>query len=100
RAKAQLAESQERSAQLLGDAEERLGQIRVERESVAGYLQNLRGMLAQAERVAADHGFPMEQADEPAAAAASAAEPSGSAEDGDADAGDVDEETLEREHAS
>ena len=38
----------------MADAEERLAQIRIEREAVAGYFENLRGVLQQAEKVTAD----------------------------------------------
>jgi DNA-binding TFAR19-related protein (PDSD5 family) len=36
---------------MLEEAEERLRQIRLERESVAGYFESLRGVLSQAEKV-------------------------------------------------
>jgi hypothetical protein len=36
---------------LVADAEDRLGKIRIEREAVAGYFENLRGLLSQAEAV-------------------------------------------------
>jgi len=35
----------------VSDAEERLDKIRIEREAVAGYFENLRGLLTQAETV-------------------------------------------------
>jgi hypothetical protein len=38
------------------DAEDRLSQIRIERESVAGYFESLRGALTQAEEATATHG--------------------------------------------
>ena len=66
RAKALVSEAEARAAALLGDAESRLTQIRSERESVAGYIENLRGVLAQAESVAADHGFPTSPPDDTA----------------------------------
>ena len=38
----------------MADAEDRLSQIRIERDAVAGYFESLRGVLTQAEQVAAD----------------------------------------------
>ena len=67
RAKALVDEAEKRAAALLGDAEGRLVADPVERESVAGYIENLRGVLAQAETVAAEHGFPVSAPDEPEA---------------------------------
>ena len=55
RAAALVDEAEERTQRLVADAEERLAQIRIEREAVAGYFENLRGVLQQAEKVSADH---------------------------------------------
>ena len=105
-------ETVQEAAALLKDAEQRLEQIRVERESVAGYIANLRGVLDSADRAAAAHGFPT-VAPEPVTAAspiveAPQAEPSadhghgGPGDDAGDDAGDdgLDEQTREREHAN
>ena len=54
RADALIEEAEERTQRLVADAEERLSQIRIEREAVAGYFENLRGMLQQADKVSAD----------------------------------------------
>jgi DivIVA domain-containing protein len=50
-AAALLAETTIQTRTLVATAEERLAQIRIERDSVAGYFENLRTLLAQAERV-------------------------------------------------
>ena len=44
----------EPTIRLVSEAEERLSKIRIERETVAGYLENLRGVLQQAEKVASE----------------------------------------------
>ena len=49
-----IADAEERTRALVADAEDRLSQIRIERDAVAGYLESLRGVLTQAEQVAAD----------------------------------------------
>ncbi|MEP6479060.1 MAG: hypothetical protein ABJB03_06690, partial [Rhodoglobus sp.] len=54
RSKATIEEAEKHAAQLVSEAEERLAKIRIERESVAGYLENLRGVLQQAEKVASE----------------------------------------------
>jgi hypothetical protein len=36
----------------VADAEDRLAQIKIERDAVAGYFESLRGVLTQAEQVA------------------------------------------------
>ena len=109
-----LKDAEKKSAALLKDAEQRLEQIRVERESVAGYIANLRGVLDSADRAAADHGFPSVApepvtAATPVVAAADAApevegepEPDAAADDHDGEPGDdgIDEQTREREHAN
>ncbi len=46
-----MRDAEKRSAKLVSDAEERLAQIRIEREAVAGYFESLRGVLSQAEKV-------------------------------------------------
>jgi len=38
----------------VSDAEERLAKIRMERDTVAGYFENLRGVLSQAEKVTSE----------------------------------------------
>jgi DNA-binding TFAR19-related protein (PDSD5 family) len=38
----------------VSEAEERLAKIKLERETVAGYFENLRGVLQDAERVTAE----------------------------------------------
>jgi len=38
----------------VSEAEDRLAKIRIERETVAGYFENLRGVLQQAEKVTAE----------------------------------------------
>jgi hypothetical protein len=90
-----LKDAEKKSAGLLKDAEQRLEQIRVERESVADYIANLRGVLDSADRAAADHGFPT-VAPEPVTAATQVVETPGdrSGDDG------IDEQTREREHAN
>jgi len=35
----------------VSEAEERLARLRVERDAVAGYLEGLRGVLSQAEKI-------------------------------------------------
>jgi DNA-binding TFAR19-related protein (PDSD5 family) len=39
---------------MVAEAEDRLAQIRLEREAVAGYFESLRGVLSQAEKVHSD----------------------------------------------
>ena len=91
RAKDLVSEAEKRAKTLLGDAEDRLVQIRLERESVAGYLQNLRGVLASAETLAADHGFPAGPQDDAYTASVEVA----SGDDRNED--DLDEEARARE---
>ena len=50
-AKELLDEAEVRTRALVADAEDRLSQIRIERDAVAGYFESLRGVLTQAERV-------------------------------------------------
>src|SRR5690606_5128109 len=89
RAKELVSDAEQRASKLLGDAEQRLVEIRLERESVAGYIQSLRGVLASAEKLAEDHGFPAGVPDdEPPAAGTDDAD-----EADDADAGEIDEDT-------
>ncbi|WP_414172537.1 hypothetical protein [Clavibacter tessellarius] len=38
----------------MADAEERLDRIRIEREAVAAYLENVRGVLTQADDASSD----------------------------------------------
>ncbi|MEO5920952.1 MAG: hypothetical protein ABIQ01_07400, partial [Pseudolysinimonas sp.] len=104
-AKAIVTEAEARAAALLGDAEGRLTQIRSERESVAGYIENLRGVLAQAETIAADHGFPTSPPDDTVEvatqqAAEPAEQPDEQPDEQTADEADEDEEAREREHAN
>ncbi len=47
-------EAQERSARLIEEAEDRLAKIRIERDAISGYLENLRGVLSHAESLTAD----------------------------------------------
>ena len=54
RARTLVEEAEHRSAALTADAEERLAKIRIERETVAGYLENLKGALQQVESVASE----------------------------------------------
>ena len=49
-----IAEAEARTAALVADAEDRLSQIRIERDAVAGYFESLRSVLKQAEHVASD----------------------------------------------
>jgi len=49
KASAMVIEAERRVADLVSDAEERLPKIRVEREAVGHYLQNLRGVLTEAD---------------------------------------------------
>ena len=51
RANEMLREATESTRALVTDAEDRMKQIRVEREAVAGYFESLRSVLSQAERV-------------------------------------------------
>jgi vacuolar-type H+-ATPase subunit H len=46
--------AEKRTRAIVADAEDRLSQIRIERDAVAAYFEGLRGVLAQAERAAAD----------------------------------------------
>ena len=55
RSRAMIADAERRSAELVSDAEERLAKIRIERDTVAGYLENLRGVLQEAEKVTAEN---------------------------------------------
>jgi len=65
-----VADATAQSKKLMDEAEERLSKIRIERDAVAGYFQNLRGLLADADKLA-------DAAQEPAPkAAAIAAAPS------------------------
>jgi len=98
RAKALVAEAESRAAALLGDAENRLTQIRSERESVAGYIENLRSVLAQAESVTAEHGFPVAPRDEPEALRVEPAVEEAAGETSD-ETVDQDAEAREPEHA-
>ena len=54
RSKAIIADAEKRSAQLVQDAEERLTKIKQERDTVAGYFENLRGVLQQAEEAVSE----------------------------------------------
>ena len=54
RARAIVAEAEERSSRLVAEAEDRLAKIRIERDAVAGYFENLRGVLSQAESLTTD----------------------------------------------
>jgi hypothetical protein len=54
RAKALVDDAERRAAELVSDAEERLAKIRIERDTVAGYFENLRGVLSQAEKVSSE----------------------------------------------
>jgi hypothetical protein len=49
-----IADAEERTRALVADAEDRLSQIQIERDAVAGYFESLRGVLTQAEQMAAD----------------------------------------------
>ena len=49
-----ISDAEERTRALVADAEDRLSQIRIERDAVAGYFESLRGVLSQAQQVAAD----------------------------------------------
>ena len=53
RAAAIMDDAEKRSSQLVSEAEERLAKIMLERDTVAGYLENLRGVLQQAEKMSA-----------------------------------------------
>jgi DNA-binding TFAR19-related protein (PDSD5 family) len=48
-----VTDAELRTRVLVADAEERLSQIRIERDAVAGYFESLRGLLTQAEKVTA-----------------------------------------------
>jgi hypothetical protein len=63
-AKKLIADAQKQAKALIADAEDRLAKIRVEREAVAGYFENLRGLLAGADAFTAPVGFPV-PGDEP-----------------------------------
>ena len=54
RAKSLVDDAERRTSQLVSDAEERLAKIRIERDTVAGYFENLRGVLQQAEKVSSE----------------------------------------------
>ena len=43
-----VAEAEERTAAIVAESEDRLAAIRTERDAVAGYLENLRGVLTHA----------------------------------------------------
>lgn len=43
-----VSDAEERTAAITAEAEDRLSAIRTEREAVAGYLENLRGVLTHA----------------------------------------------------
>jgi vacuolar-type H+-ATPase subunit H len=47
RSRSILADAQQRADDLVGDAEERLAEITRERDAVADYFENLRGMIGQ-----------------------------------------------------
>ena len=49
-----IKDAEKRTADLIADAEERLSQIRIEREAVAGFFESLRTVLSQAEKVATE----------------------------------------------
>ena len=53
-----IDEAEARTAKLVADAEERLSQIRIEKEAVAGYFESLRNVLQQAEKVTAEKVTP------------------------------------------
>ena len=46
-----LDDAEERTTRMVNDAEDRLANIRIERDAVAGYFETLRGVLSQAEKV-------------------------------------------------
>jgi hypothetical protein len=48
-------DAEARSTELVSDAERRLAELREEREAVASYVEGLRGVLSQAEKVTAEH---------------------------------------------
>jgi hypothetical protein len=49
-----VAEAEERSTRLVRDAEERLAELREERDAIAQYFESLRGALRSAEPVDAE----------------------------------------------
>ena len=49
-----MADAERRARETLADAEERLDRIRIEREAVAAYLENVRGVLTQADDTSSD----------------------------------------------
>lgn len=51
KAQALVTEATKRTRLLVSDAEDRLAQIRIERDAVAGYFESLRSVLTQAEKV-------------------------------------------------
>ena len=93
-----MKDAEKKATALMKDAEQRLAQIRVEREAVAGYIANLRGVLDSAERVSAEHDFPTSAPDEPIAPEATSQ--IDGADDTDQEDDGIDEQTREREHAS
>ena len=54
RARETVADADRRAREAVADAEERLDRIRIEREAVAAYLENVRGVLTQADGSSSD----------------------------------------------